>query len=198
MRPPRTTSAAKSSPVASSGASAMTTRTDGTGGCAPPSWARSAVPRRPDSMALDYSHPDVLTPPEHPPTCCTQQTISVPEAVLAKTTQKHDYPSKAWRRTYIRRTGSERTFAWLGDPAAIGMRRGWCRLFATTKNALMFVLGVVVRNVRIVISFERQQADDARRQAMGLESRRRRRHRRRYREATPSAPAPDEVPSEPG
>ena len=34
-------------------------------------------PLRPDSMTLDRSRPEILTPPEHPPACCTQQTITV-------------------------------------------------------------------------------------------------------------------------
>lgn len=157
-------------------------------------------PLRPESMTLDYSHPEVVSPPEHPPTCCAQQTISVPEEVLAKTAQKHDYPSTAHRRSYNRRTGSERTFAWLQDPATIGMRRGWCRMFGTTKNAVMFTLGVVVRNVRIVVSYEQRLAEDARRQAMGLGPLKRRRRHRRHRDdaAAPEAPAPAEAPSEPG
>jgi hypothetical protein len=33
-------------------------------------------PLRPASMTLDRSRPEILTPPGHPPTCCTQQTIS--------------------------------------------------------------------------------------------------------------------------
>lgn len=157
-------------------------------------------PLRPSSMALGYSHPEVLDPPEHPPVCCTQQTISVGGHVLAKTAQKHDYPSAAWRLSYNRRTGSERTFAWLQDPATIGMRRGWCRMFGLTKNALAFTLGVVVRNVRITVSYEARMADEARRAAMGLGPIKRRRRRRRHRDdaSAPDAPAPDEAPSEPG
>ena len=157
-------------------------------------------PLRPESMTLDYSHPEVLGPPEHPPTCCAQQTISVPEDVLAKTAQKHDYSSKAWRLSYNRRTGSERTFAWLQDPATIGMRRGWCRMFGATKNALTFTLGVVVRNVRIVVSYEARKAEDERRAAMGLGPLPRRRRRRRHREDTTPAidPAPADAPLEPG
>ena len=50
-------------------------------------------PHRPESMTLDRSRPEILTPPEHPPACCAQQTITVPPAVAAKTRQKHDYPS---------------------------------------------------------------------------------------------------------
>ena len=48
-------------------------------------------PLRAASMALDYTRLEVLAPPEHPPTCCTQVTITVPPSVNAKTRQKHDY-----------------------------------------------------------------------------------------------------------
>jgi hypothetical protein len=42
-------------------------------------------PLRPESMTLDRSRPEILTPPQHPPACCTQQTITVPPEVAAKT-----------------------------------------------------------------------------------------------------------------
>jgi len=163
----------------------------------PAAMGKLRCPLRAASMALDFSYPEVLCPPGHPPTCCVQQTITVPEKVLAKTAQKHDYPSATHRRSYNRRTGSERTFAWLQDPATIGMRRGWCRLMGRSKNALMYNLGVVVRNVRIVESFERHMADRARRAAMGLPRRRRRRRHRDDESSPPKAP-PDEHPCEPG
>jgi hypothetical protein len=41
---------------------------------------------------------------------------------------KHDYPSKAHRRSYARRTGAERGFATAKDPATNTISRGWCRL----------------------------------------------------------------------
>ena len=75
-------------------------------------------PLRPASMTLDRDRPEILTPPEHPQACCTQQTITVPADVNAKTRQKHDYPSAAHRRSYARRTGAERGFATAKDPAA--------------------------------------------------------------------------------
>ena len=34
-------------------------------------------PLRPASMALDRSRPEILTPPQHPPACCTQQTLTI-------------------------------------------------------------------------------------------------------------------------
>ena len=69
-------------------------------------------------MTLDRDRPEILTPPPDPPACCTQQTLTVPPEVTAKTAQKHDYPSAAHRRSYARRTGAERGFATLKDPAS--------------------------------------------------------------------------------
>jgi len=60
-------------------------------------------PLRPASMSPDRDRPEILQPPEHPQECCTQQTITVPPGVLAKTAQKHDYPSAARRRSCARR-----------------------------------------------------------------------------------------------
>jgi len=136
-------------------------------------------PLRPKSMSLDFNRPEVLEPPSYPPTCCVQQTITVIEDVTAKTAQRHDYPSKAHRLSYARRTAAERTLAWLQDSATVGMRRGWSRLMGRAKNHLMYVLGVVVRNVRIVESFERNKAKKARREARRLRTRLRGRRRRR-------------------
>ena len=44
--------------------------------------------------ARPRDRPEILTPPEHPPACCTQQTITVPPDSPPKPAQKHDYPSK--------------------------------------------------------------------------------------------------------
>ena len=35
-------------------------------------------PLRPSSMKLDRGGPETITPPEHPPACCTEQTIKDP------------------------------------------------------------------------------------------------------------------------
>jgi hypothetical protein len=86
----------------------------------PAAMGKIRCPLRPASMTLSRDRPEILTPPEHPPTCCNQQTITVPPEVNAKTAQKHDYPSAAHRRSYARRTGAERTFATAKDPASVG------------------------------------------------------------------------------
>ena len=67
-------------------------------------------PLRPAPMTLDRSRPEILTPPPHPPACCTQQTLTISPDVAAKTRQKHDYPSAAHRRSYARRSAAERAF----------------------------------------------------------------------------------------
>jgi hypothetical protein len=81
-------------------------------------------PLRPASMRPDRGRPEIPQLPEHPQACCTQQNITVPPEVNAKTAQKHDYPSAAWRRSYARRTGAERGFATTKDPATNHISRG--------------------------------------------------------------------------
>jgi hypothetical protein len=135
-------------------------------------------PLRIESMTLDRGRPEIIAPPEHPPACCTQQTITVPPAVAAKTRQKHDYPSAGHRRSYARRTGSERTFSTIKDPATTTIGRGWCRLMGVTPLALWLACLLAVRNQRILAAFDARQADTARRAAAGLPPRTRKRRRR--------------------
>jgi hypothetical protein len=134
-------------------------------------------PHRPGSMKLDRSRPEILAPPEHPPACCAQQTITVPPAVAAKTRQKHDYPSREHRISYARRTGSERTFSTIKDPATTSIGRGWCRLMGVTPLELWLACLLTVRNQRILAAYDARQADTARRAALGLPPRTRKRRR---------------------
>ena len=101
-------------------------------------------------MTLDRDRPEILQPPQHPQACCTQQTITVPPAINAKTTQKHDYPSKAHRLSYARRTGAERGFATAKDPATNDISRGWCRLMGLAPLMIAVTCLLVVRNQRIL------------------------------------------------
>ena len=116
-------------------------------------------PLRPASMTLGRDRPEILTPPEHPQACCTQQTITVPADVLAKTAQKHDYPSAAWRRSYARRTGAERGFATAKDPAANHITRGWCRLTGLTPLILFTATLLIARNQRILAVWTTRQQE---------------------------------------
>ena len=135
-------------------------------------------PLRPASMTLDRDRPEILTPPGNPPACCTQQTLTVPPDVLAKTAQKHDYPSAAHRRSYARRTGAERGFATAKDPATNDISRGWCRLMGLTPLMLLATTLLIVRNQRILAAWNARQEENQHRAATGLPPKTRRRRRK--------------------
>ena len=145
-------------------------------------------PLRPESMSLGYQRPQILSPPEHPPTCCAQQTITVPPDVAAKTAQKHDYPSAAHRRSYARRSAAERTFSTAKDPAANDISRGWCRLMGLTPITLFAACLLTVRNQRILTTYDIRQDHNTRRAAAGLPPRTRRRRRRTLASLTAAPP----------
>jgi hypothetical protein len=144
----------------------------------PAAMGKIRCPLRPQSMMQDRDRPEILQPPEHPQACCAQQTITVPPGVLAKTEQKHDYPSAAWRRSYSRRTGAERGFATAKDPASNDISRGWCRLMGLTPLMLFTTVLLVVRNQRILAAWNTRQEDNARRAAAGLPPKTRKRRRK--------------------
>jgi len=135
-------------------------------------------PLRPASMTLDRGRPEILTPPGHPPACCTQQTLTVPADVAAKTAQKHDYPSAAWRRSYARRTGAERGFATAKDPATNDISRGWCRLMGLAPLMLTITCLLIVRNQRILAAWNTRQEENTRRAATGQPPKTRKRRRK--------------------
>jgi hypothetical protein len=147
-------------------------------------------PLRPPSMTQPHTRPEVIAPPRHPPTCCQQKTITVPPAVNAKTSQKHDYPSPQHRRSYARRTAAERAYSTVKDPATNNLSRGWCRLTGTTAIALCTAAVVVARNLRIAHAFAARQADNQRRAARGLAPKQRRRRRQTAEDLIGAANAP--------
>jgi hypothetical protein len=146
-------------------------------GC-PAVMGKLRCPLRPDSMALSFSRPEVLSAPAQHPPCCTQQTITVPPSVNAKTRQRHDYPSKAHRLSYARRSAVERSNSRIKDPASVDIARGWCRLMGLAPMSLFLACALVVRNLAVADAFEERQADNARRRAAGLAPKTRRRRRK--------------------
>ncbi len=144
----------------------------------PAAMGKIRCPLRPASMQLDRDRPEILQPPEHPQACCAQQTITVPPDALAKTAQKHDYPSVAWRRSYARRTGAGRGFATAKDPASNDIARGWCRLMGLTPLMLFITTLLIVRNQRILAAWDTRQEDCQRRAAAGLPPKTRKRRRK--------------------
>ena len=154
----------------------------------PAAMGKIRCPLRPASMRLDRDRPEILQPPEHPQACCAQQTITVPPDVLAKTAQKHDYPSAAWRRSYSRRTGAERGFATAKDPATNTIARGWCRLMGLAPLTLFTATLLIVRNQRILAAWNTRQEENQRRAAAGLPPRTRRRRRKTLASLTSAGP----------
>jgi len=144
----------------------------------PAATGKIRCPLRPASMTLNRDRTEILQPPEHPQACCEQQTITVPPDVLAKTAQKHDYPSAAWRRSYARRTGAERGFATAKDPATNDISRGWCRLMGLTPLMLFITTMLIVRNQRTLTAWTARQEENQRRAAVGLPPKTRKRRRR--------------------
>jgi hypothetical protein len=134
-------------------------------------------PLRPESMTLSRDRPEILSPPEHPPACCTQQTITIPPHIGAKTRQKHDYPGPGWRRSYNRRTGAERAFATIKDTATTSITRGWCRQMGLAPLALWLACTLTIRNQRILDAWHNRQDENARRTARGLPPKTRKRRR---------------------
>jgi hypothetical protein len=148
----------------------------------PAAMGKIRCPLRPASMTLDRDRPEILRPPGHPRACCAQQTITLPPGILAKTAQKHDYPSAARRRSCARRTGAERGFATVKDPASNDIARGWCRLMGPAPLMLAVTALLVVRNQRILHAWDVRQEETQRRAAAGPppKTRKRRRQARRW------------------
>jgi hypothetical protein len=158
--------------------------------CCPATQGKLRCPLRPTSMELPHTRPQVLRAPEHPPTCCQQQTITVPAEVNAKTAQKHDYPSKAHRLSYNRRSAAERTYATVKDPATNDLGKGWCRLMGLTPIALFTATVFIARNLRIADAFAARQTEQERRATNGLPPKQRKRRRQTAEDLINAANAP--------
>jgi hypothetical protein len=135
-------------------------------------------PLRPASMKLGRDRAEILSPPEHPPACCTQQTVTAGPSVAAKTRQKHDYPSTKWRQSYRRRTASERLNASIKNTATGSIDRGWTRLMGLTPLTLFLTCMTVARNQRTLTAWQARQDEDTHRAAAGQPPRRRAKRRR--------------------
>jgi hypothetical protein len=128
-------------------------------------------------MKLTRNRPEILTPPGRPQACCTQKTITAGPQVAAKTRQKHDYPSQAWRVSYQRRTAAERLNASVKDTAPTSIDRGWIRLMGITPLLLWLACLTAVRNQRILTAWGKRQQHHPRRAASGQPTPSRKRRR---------------------
>ena len=150
----------------------------------PAAMGKIRCPLRPASMTLTRDRPEILTPPEHPPACCTQQTITVPPQVAPRPRRNTTTPRPRTGASYARRTGAERTFSTAKDPASNNIARGWCRLMGLTPLMLWLACLLAVRNQRILTAWNARQA--------------RQRPPRRRRPAPQNPPPAPQDPRQPG
>jgi hypothetical protein len=156
----------------------------------PAAQGKLRCPLRPESMTRSHARPTILTPPQHPPACCQQKTITVPPSINAKTAQKHDFPSPQHRASYNRRSAAERTYATIKDPATNNLNKGWCRIMGLTGIALLTATALIARNLRINDAHTARQAENERRAANGLPPKRRKRRRQTTNELIAAAHPP--------
>ena len=116
-------------------------------------------------MTLDRERPEILTPAAASPGLLHAADHHRPAGRERETRQRHDYPSAAWRCSYARRTGAERGFATVKDPAASDTVRGWCRLIGLALLTLFTTTLLVVRNRRIIAAWTIRQEENQRRAA---------------------------------
>jgi hypothetical protein len=72
--------------------------------------------------------------------------------------QKHDYLTRAWRKTYKRRVAVERAFAMAKNKATIDMTKGFIRVQGIAKTQFMRTIGWAVVNRRLLLAFEHRQS----------------------------------------
>jgi len=96
---------------------------------------------------------------------------------LSNNPADNNYPSKAHRRSYARRTAVERSNSRVKDPASIDVAKGWCRLTGLTPTALFLACALVVRNLAVSDAFIARALDEQRRKDAGLAPRKRKRRR---------------------
>jgi hypothetical protein len=111
--------------------------------------------------------------------------VTIPPSVAEKTAQRYDYPGKAWRRSYARRTAAERANATIKDPSRITIAAGWCRVMGLSGIALFVCCTIAIRNMRIVDAFEARVAEDERRAELGLPPKTRKRRRKHIEDRPP-------------
>ncbi len=134
-------------------------------------------PLREASMALGLSRPEVASVPEHPPSCCTQQTITVPPSVNQKTAQKSRLPLAPWRRSYARRSRRRAHQCQDQGPGHDRRRPGVVPGDGTRAHEPLLACALVVRNLAVADAFDARAAVDQRRAAAGLGPKIRRRRR---------------------
>ena len=110
-------------------------------------------------MRLDRNRPEILAPP-HTRRPAAPSRPSPCRRDLRENPAKTRLSIHAHRNSYARRTGAERTFSTVKDPASNAIARGWCRLMGLTPLALWLACLHAVRNQRILTAWNARQAEN--------------------------------------
>ena len=126
-------------------------------------------PLRPDSMTLDRGHPEILTPPQHPPACCTQQTLTIPPGHRGQDPPETRLPLRGpppllypphRRRTQPSPPSKTRP----ATPSPAAGAASWASPRSPSGSPALHA----VRNQRILNAWNARQAENNRRAAAGL------------------------------
>ncbi len=122
-------------------------------------------PLKPASENLPYDQPTIYPGQAlmaAPPTCCTQQTMSVPPDVQAATRQTPHWGSQQWFDIYGRfRPAVESFFSIVKDPGKEHMARGRIKMMGLARTSITVAFWTAAANFRLIDAFERgEQHDD--------------------------------------
>ena len=146
----------------------------------PAAMGKIRCPLRPASMTLDRSPgPEILTPPQHPPACCTQQTLTIAPGRRgedpAETRLPLRGPPPLLCPPHRRRT---RLLHHQGPRHQHHQPAAGAASWACTPLALWLACLHAIRNQRILTAWDARQAENKRRAAAGLPPRTRKRRRK--------------------
>ena len=134
-------------------------------------------------MTLDRDRPEILQPPEHPQACCAQQAITVPADVPPRPRKSTTTPPPPGGAPTARRTGAERGFATIKDPATSDITRGWCRLMGLAPADAIHHGTPGRPQPAHPAAWNPRQEENTRRAARGLPPKTRKRRRKTHRRA---------------
>jgi hypothetical protein len=107
-------------------------------------------PLQPKSMTLPLALPKVMSPPEDPPACCEQRTITVPGDIDAKSRQRHYWGSREWISSFSRRSRVEGWFGNLKNDSTEALNRGSFRVMGLCKTSIMLGIYAATTNLRLL------------------------------------------------
>ena len=137
-------------------------------------------PLKPASMNLPYDRPTIYPGQDLlavPPSCCTQQTMSVPVEIQSATRQTPVWGTEEWYDIYGRfRPAVEGFFGMIKDAGNEHMTRGRIKMMGLAKTSIMVAFWAAATNFRLIDAFERgeQREEDPDYRYIPRQSRRRR------------------------